>query len=303
MRLRLTFTDVVPMNALSNAEKNAEIINHLSLIIVTGDDAKTFLQGQLSNDVNALDNGWQYSAYCTPKGRALAVFIVWQHNNSIYLLIENSVKESVIKRLRMYVMRSKVLFEEVAAHICGDFTEQGPLFSAKTTASQHSLYFGARSLVIDFERTQPEDSNEAEEWLSADVRQGLPRVTAQSSELFVPQMLNLDLLNGISFKKGCYTGQEIIARMHYLGKLKQRSFVCEVIANTKISGSRSINIGAKLIDHNGKTVGDIVNISADRTLLFAALRFDNLNNGLVTETGVELKVATEQPYQIVGNQG
>ena len=129
-------------------------------------------------------------------------------------------------------------------------------------------------------------------WLKRDIADGLPRVTVESQEMFIPQMLNLDILDGVNFKKGCYTGQEIIARMRYLGKLKQRSFVCE------LSNNCTVEIGAKIIDENGKNIGSIVNAVDGHDAVVASLRFDNLDNGLILESGETLSVKNNQPYSI-----
>ena len=81
---------------------NPESASHLQLVKITGEDAKPFLQGQLTNDINLLENSWQYSAYCNPKGRAMAVFTIWADADVIYLLIESAIAQAVLKRLKMY---------------------------------------------------------------------------------------------------------------------------------------------------------------------------------------------------------
>lgn len=274
-----------------------EKITHLQLVCVEGEDNKSFLQGQLSNDIHALNDGWQFSAYCTPKGRCLAVFLIWEHDNKVFMLIENSLKDSVLKRLRMYVMRSKAVFTEIAARISGEFGTRNDRYEHEFLDHQHHLYFGERCLHIDLGDDEARDGiPEGRKWLTADVLEGLPRVTEASSELFIPQMLNLDILNGISFKKGCYTGQEIVARMHYLGKLKQRSYVCKTI--DKPASEKTIQIGEKISDRNEKNIGHVVNVSPDQDFVCAALRFDNMDNGLILESGTPLEPVTPQPYSI-----
>ncbi len=290
-----------------------ENLIHLRAFKVTGNDAKSFLQGQLSNDITQLDNNWQYNAYCTPKGRALATFITWSDDTDLYLLIDQSVTDAVIKRLRMYVMRSDVIFEELDAQMLGAFdieatltaapnftsNDNGAPYYANVGEQQHVLDFGERYLIVDFASTSKlENTTEHERWIEADVLAALPRVTAKSSEMFIPQMLNMDLVNGINFKKGCYTGQEIIARMRYLGKLKQRSFVCQINNDTDTSNISEL-IAEKIIDSNGKTVGNIANAVNDSPYLSAVLRLDNVNNGLFTESGIEVQIADTQPYSLV----
>ena len=281
-------------------------LTHLTLLKVTGSDSKNFLQGQLTNDINALGETWHFSAYCNPKGRALANFIAWESSDAIFLLCEKSLMEAVLKRLRMYVMRSDVIFEEVEASIVGtyDFTDLQFLetqvskefenYSYRLEDGVHILGFGDRALLVLPDDNGLLDNKISDDlsWLKQDIADGLPRVTVESQEMFIPQMLNLDILDGVNFKKGCYTGQEIIARMRYLGKLKQRSFVCE------LSNNCTVEIGAKIIDENGKNIGSIVNAVDGHDAVVASLRFDNLDNGLILESGETLSVKNNQPYSI-----
>lgn len=289
-----------------------EKLSHLKLVKVTGRDATTFLQGQLTNDITALKEDWHYSAYCTPKGRALAVFLVWRSNDDIFLLLEESVKESVLKRLKMYVMRSQVTFEDVDVDILGVFESEivssthvelstgQDKHTATITQDTWFLHLGGRAIAIDFkggfQSLYSGEDEKAKNWLFFDIQECLPRVSNLSSELFIPQMLNLDLLNGISFKKGCYTGQEIIARMKYLGKLKQRMFVCKVLSD------KPAIIGAKVVDDDGKVVGNVANSEASSQQanqhITAVLRVDNINNGLTVENGPRLEVSKQQPYPL-----
>ncbi len=297
----------------------AEKLDNLSLLKITGDDATTFLQGQLTNDINLANKQWQYSAYCTPKGRCIALFKIWQTDDAIFALIDKSLTEPTIKRLRMYVMRSKVVIEELESHHYGAFNSQAAaqitLCFSDTQLEQleknsflsqdniHCLSFGGRFLIITDESIQPKtlDQQEKSKWLVNNIKEGLPQVTAQSSELFIPQMLNLDILNGINFKKGCYTGQEIVARMHYLGKLKQRMFVCSVNSN---SSESSTNIGDKIFSDTGmkSSVGHIVNIAEESAI--AVLRLDSIkttqekeNNFHISEQ-TTLTVNNDQPYPL-----
>lgn len=289
-----------------------ENLTYLRLYKVNGDDASSFLQGQLSNDIQQLDNSWQYHAYCTPKGRTLATLIAWKKDDDIYLLIDESVVEATIKRLKMYVMRSKVVFTEVEAQILGAFTledvhqfapklkPQSPPYCCHMDDRVHALCFDGRYLIINFASSDVETSINQDQWIQTDIQQAQPRVTSQSSELFIPQMLNMDLANGISFKKGCYTGQEIIARMRYLGKLKQRLFVCQLDTQVNQADTAPLNfqIGDKIVDNDGKTVGNIANALAGFDHISAVLRVDNLDNGLLTETGLSMHVTAQQPYSL-----
>ncbi len=300
---------------------STEILNHLCLYKVSGDDAETFLQGQLSNDVSSLTNNWQYAAYCTPKGRALAVFIVCRIAENFFLITEQSIAKNVFKRLQMFVMRSKVLIEEQSNELVGvfdsqtlidmheDFDAEAERFVLSTNENLHCLHFGQRHLIISNKHktqdlsaelskeefssaTEHEPYNTETNWIQRDIADGLPRVTAESSEKFVPQMLNMDILNGMSFKKGCYTGQEIVARMHYLGKLKQRMFVCQ-LTDGEVS-----SIGSKVSNPEGKTLGEIVNAAQGYPYFTAALRHEDTEQTLMLENGATAAFLQAQPYEL-----
>ena len=273
-----------------------ESASHLQLVKVTGKDAKTFLQGQLTNDINLLENSWQYSAYCNPKGRAMAVFTIWADEDVIYMLVESALAQTVLKRLRMYVLRSRVTIEEINSNISVkfDLPHENPLYQQTKDDSTYRLGFGNRELMVTPEEAQT--YSDFERWLEADISEGLPRVTEETYEAFIPQMINMDILNGINFKKGCYTGQEIIARMKYLGKLKQRSFVCSMLENEE--GTGEITAGEKVTDNDGKNIGTIVNASKGLHNVLASLRFENISNGLKTESGVSLQINESQPYDL-----
>ncbi|MDH4133781.1 MAG: folate-binding protein YgfZ [Gammaproteobacteria bacterium] len=234
------------------AAANGNIIadlSHYALLRAQGPEARDFLQGQLSNDLRTLDNSHaQLSSYCNPKGRMLAVLRLFQRGEDIYLALPVSIAEGILKRLRMFVMRAKVKLEEERSLV--HFGISGPdveplLITAlgQIPASSDESAFvndvtiirlagpSPRFVIIaPFERARELWVSLAEKntpvgtgpWAWLDIQAGVPVVLPETSEEFVPQMANLDLINGVSFKKGCYPGQEIVARMHYLGKLKQR---------------------------------------------------------------------------------
>lgn len=277
-----------------------EKIDHLKLLKFTGKDTRSFLQGQLSNDVEQIASNWQLSGYCNPKGRLLALLQLWCDENDVYALIDASVAEATIKRLRMYVMRSNVtieLLEQANCFACFSAEEHLGLDGLhigevkKLSESVFALSYEHRFLLVDLAQKLAGDAGN--NWLCTDIIEGLPRVTAQSSELFIPQMLNLDVLNGVSFKKGCYTGQEIVARMHYLGKLKQRMYLCET-ANEE----HAMNNGDKILIE-GKNVGTIVNSVPNSKKVLAVLRTEAVSNGpFALENGEPLSVLIKQPYSL-----
>jgi len=278
-----------------------ELQTHLDLIKVTGSDAVSFLQGQLTNDLEQANNQWQLSAYCNPKGRSLAVFLVWRIENDVYLISDKSLSDTITKRLRMYVLRSDVEITQVQEAQCIASKREGENLDnahgeLEISDARTSLGFTNSWLHIYF-RDIPE-SKPGNKWKRSLIIAGIPQVNAKTTELFVPQMINLDLLAGINFKKGCYTGQEIVARMHYLGKLKQRMFLLHL--KDGASSEKIISDGMKIASSDNKSQGTIVNyINHDEPLL-AVLRVDATDGGcrLFTESGVELNIVEEQPYAL-----
>jgi len=299
----------------------------LGLIKISGHDAFSFLQGQLSNDINELNKlsqkHWQYSGYCNPKGRLIALLQIWCEGDELFALLSKDLIESTVKRLRMYVMRSKVEIEVFAQVRCFGFSSAIKLNSLVSGLSDNLdgvtngvnsngdlsvLAVGQRYLLVDkvghLENTIPENTilekiTNAPNWLAEQIVDGLPDVSQGSSELFIPQMLNLDLLDGINFKKGCYTGQEIVARMHYLGKLKQRMFVCELMGHdgieiAPIKAGDSIYSDIKLT----KSAGTVVSAASDSNVLLAVLRLTNLEQTHYLSQAISIKVAAQQPYEI-----
>ncbi|MBL4671636.1 MAG: folate-binding protein YgfZ [Arenicella sp.] len=275
-------------------------INNLSVLKFSGADTLSFLQGQLSNDINALSSSWQYSGYCNPKGRLLALFQVWKNDQVVYATIDRTLVDATVKRLRMYIMRSKVVIDQLETARCtgviGDSSTSGSTldknterFSVDIKQSIHTLYFGDRALLIELDPSDSASPEQADSqaWGLASIATGEPTIDVNNVEMFVPQMVNLDLLGGINFKKGCYTGQEIVARMHYLGKLKQRMFVCH-LDGTAASGDKILA--------GEKNAGNVVSVANGSVL--AVIRRELLDNKLPTESGAKLAPWATQPYSI-----
>ena len=161
-----------------------------SRIAVSGADALEFLQGQLTNDLLLLEDRPRLrAAWCTPKGRVITLFEVSKHKDGYGLLLPGEMAEDVVKRLTLFRFRSKVDFEIEAL---GD--------------------------------DDPSFDGDLASWRLRNLRSGVAEIAAAQSEEFTPHMLNLDLVDAVSFDKGCYTGQEIVARTHYRGSSKRRMY-------------------------------------------------------------------------------
>ncbi len=229
-------------------------LDYMGVIAVHGSDAGTFLQSQLSNDIRMLDTGGsQLSAFCTPKGRMLGLMRVFRADDGYYLRLPGDTLEAVLQRLRRYVLRASVTLEDAsdnflrigisgadaddelrsAAGICPDtvngVARSGPLTVIRVPGTEPRFEVYATSLkaaqsLWDAFNVRGAPVGESA-WRLLEIRAGLPVVFAANAEQFVPQMANLQLVDGVSFKKGCYPGQEIVARMQYLGSLKRRMYL------------------------------------------------------------------------------
>jgi folate-binding protein YgfZ len=228
-------------------------LTHLGFIAVSGNDAQSFLQNQLSNDIRQVsEQRSQLNAYCTAKGRALALFRVFQFRDTYYLQLPAERIEATLKRLQMFVLMSKVTLQDasgqfVAFGLAGPNAAQLLQNITSSIPQQEDTCISTENLLISRIRGQQpryivagdfaalsaawnrlKDNsvicgNHA--WSYLDIQAGLPQIYAENVEEFVPQMLNLHSIDGISFQKGCYPGQEVVARMHYLGKLKRRMYL------------------------------------------------------------------------------
>jgi folate-binding protein YgfZ len=228
------------------------------IIEVQGKDASTFLQHQLTNDIlRVTKNTHQLSAWCNPKGRIIATFRIFKRANNYYLTVSADLVELIIKKLRMFVMMSDVTIEDISKSLvhfgyAGEEAEQDlqKLLSKNEipTAPNQTLQQGTLS-ILRLPGTVPrfevfgelEDAKNLWErcnvraapvsssgWDYLNIVAGLPLVCEASSTAWIPQMLNLQVIDGVDFQKGCYPGQEIVARLKYLGKNKRRMYRIEI---------------------------------------------------------------------------
>jgi len=215
-------------------------IAHLGLLRFQGADALQFLQGQISNDTRRLEVGPLLAAYSTPQGRVLCVMQLLPLAQGALAIVPREIAQAIKERLQKFILRAKVKIDDLSEEfgVVGCHGTDGPMAGKAADGiavdgivrsrvagdSGRSWIVGPSALLS--ERGLGGDPQCVDQiqnaWRLADIRAGLPQIYAATSELFVAQMLNLDLLDGISFTKGCYTGQEIIARAHHLGRIKRR---------------------------------------------------------------------------------
>ncbi|MEM6640775.1 MAG: hypothetical protein AAF610_12840 [Pseudomonadota bacterium] len=209
---------------------------------VSGADAVTFLNGQFTGNVSTLtDKDTLFGAFCSPKGRTLALAVLVACDDGIELWTPRRGRDDLIAHLSRYILRAKVRFETISSDRSVDVPlPDGGVFSI----------------------TDPNLEARAAE-------AGMPLIDERTRDLFVPQMINLDLLGGVDFKKGCYTGQEIVARTHFLGKSKRRLLAYAHRPHA------TVNVGDTVRVAGGSAAGKVVVVGSDRVLVSLQLRFSD----------------------------
>jgi folate-binding protein YgfZ len=249
-------------------------LTDFGLITATGDDAASFLHNQLTNDVDHLSlQEARLAGYCTPKGRLLASLLIWRSEDTIFLQLPREIQPSILKRLQMFVLRSKVKLNEptsqlVQIGLIGNAastvltqwfpnlpvtaygktdTPAGTLIRltdtksiAGSTAKEEARYIWIGDAHIIQEAwpqlTKALQPTATSYWRLGEIGAGIPTITAATQEQFVPQMINFERIGGVNFRKGCYPGQEIVARSQYLGKLKRRMLPFTVSSTSVAAG-------------------------------------------------------------------
>jgi len=300
----------------SETESRLQLIDlsSLGLLKVSGEDNKKFLQGQLTCDVEAItENRSCLGTYCNLKGRAISSFRLFQRGADIYLLMDKALLEKTKSALQKYIVFSKadMFIVDDTAEDLGCFALAGkdlkaalePLISDQSSAGlalepntsiplgeltliQHhensSLFIGPSEILIETWHKLSANSQtfSQNQWDLNLIENGMAQITHEASELFIPLELHMQHLGFIDFDKGCYTGQEIIARLHYRGSLKQSAFICTAASD------HLPDTNAELIIHEqsgDKVVGHVVNaaFSGKATISFLAIikhEFSELSN-------------------------
>lgn len=265
--------------------------HNFAAIRLTGTDARDFLQGQLTQDMDSLnpDNplltGWN-----NPKGRLITLVWALEWQDSIWLLLPTELRDSVATRLRMFVLRADVQLEtpDTPVTLAAAQPRQKPDTSSNNSCISDCFYddngytliprFGG-ALGLGQTLLEPDTDN----WRRANVAAGMPVVWGATRDEFVPQMVNLDLLGGISFTKGCYVGQEVVARTHNLGRIKRRMYRLQTAGAPPSPGSSVLAAD--------KTVGQVVDAvsTEDGADMLAVVRIESLDEALQLEDGAALQ--------------
>ncbi len=285
-------------------------LEQIAVLVFGGADQRSFLQGQLTQDLLRLDDaGTLLTGWCNPKGRLLATGQLLAAPDETWWLLPAELAEQTVARLQMFVLRADVQIRQLELHVHGllDFTPEqsaaGLQLSGRridwSADGQSALLAVAgsanRALLLgrnDMQTLLRDDTEKASpnDWTLADVRDGLPGIHAATVEAFVPQQVNLDLLDGISFSKGCYVGQEVVARTQHLGRIKRRMY--------RYAAKHGAAPGDSLVDAENRPAGKVVRSAAAGTgfELLAVVPIDLAAQPLFTQPGTECLKALPLPY-------
>lgn len=256
-------------------------LNDFGLIKVTGADAAKFLQGQLTCDVTkASDRSLLLGAHCNPQGRMISMFHLFYWRESYFLLLPRALCDIALKALQKYV----VFFKATLTNFSTNFSIIGQRGQRKKILHENFIelpFDQSRQLLVSdlptlaavSEKLAHPIEESANAWHLQNLLLGIPRLYTETSQILLPQEINLPELNGVSFSKGCFTGQEIIARLHYKGKLKKKLYRCQIKTLHKPAPGSFVYYD----NNHGKTVsaGLIVDSCQDNALVQALILLDD----------------------------
>lgn len=267
----------------------------------TGADALTFLHGQLTQDVTGLpQDAARLAGYCTAKGRLLATLVMWRgapggadDAPQLYGLVRQDLSQALLKRLSMFVLRAKAKLAATPLHVAGvtaSAAETGALEAAAGALPRapwqrvdlpSGTWIAAPSadarlrwwwIASDEQLAQSAalagvlGLAPAAQWHAADLAAGIPWITAATQDVFIPQTVNLDLIQGVSFTKGCYPGQEVVARSHYRGTVKRR-MAYGTIADTAVQDQALAGVDVYDATQPGEPIGRVVDAAGEHGLV------------------------------------
>ena len=297
----------------STAPDGALLLPHWGLIRARGADTLKFLQGQLTNDVALMAPGAvRLAGFCSAKGRLQASFVVWQlAPDDVLLACAASVLPAVLKRLTMFVLRAQCKLSDASAElplhgIAGASARvllgDTPVWSQRAVAGGTLLRLPdvdgvARGMLATATPPTGLPALGLDAWRALEVRSGIPVIEAATVEQFVPQMLNYEIVGGVDFKKGCYPGQEVVARSQYRGTIKRRMFLFECDA---------LLAPGQEVFHSGdasQPAGMVVNaapLGAARSVALVEVKLAALDDGTLHVGTVDgpLMTQRELPYAL-----
>ena len=239
--------------------KKTEKLEHLGIVEIKGGDSAEFLQGQMTQDIYSIeDSQGSVTSILNPQGRIISTAFVFKWGESFILILNNEVRDKLIAWLSRFILRSKVEITKSEDSIFGLNQEHAKELCSALNVETKDIGFESdesclKTIEADDERAFLIGKSEnllddlsistltTKDWKMSDINAGIPIIYGENIEKFIPQMVNLDLINGISFSKGCYTGQEIVARVQHKGKVKQRMFrITGKASNKKIDSGSAI---------------------------------------------------------------
>jgi folate-binding protein YgfZ len=284
------------------------------ILQVSGNESQSFLQNLLTNDVDALEvNQSQLSGLCNTKGRLLSSFLLIRRSDCYQIVLPKTMSAVLLQRLSMYILRSKVAITDVSDFIvCTGLinvknnipcalafpsnnyqgTEYNTNLILKLPSDTYPRYLAVSPMEdidiwVTFLSQQQWKITALSAWKLLDIEAGLPTIYLQSKEMFTPQQVNFDLIDGVSFTKGCYPGQEIVARLHYLGTPSRRLFLATAKTNALV------DVGSSVTTATGHVSGHIVDAqhSDENTLkLLVSLKLSELKSSLLINKNISIIV-------------
>ena len=284
--------------------KKTEKLEHLGIVEIKGGDSAEFLQGQMPQDIYSIkDSEATLTSVLNPQGRIISTAFVFKWGESFILMVSNEVLDKLISWLSRFILRSEVEITKSEDSVFGLNQKNAKKLCNILNVETNDISFESdesclKTIEADDERAFLIGKSEnllddlsistltTKDWKMSDINAGIPIIYGENIEKFIPQMVNLDLINGISFSKGCYTGQEIVARVQHKGKVKQRMFQI-----TARSSNKKIDPGTAILLED-TNVGTIVESIEDNGQMHALGVINNdasKKKLVVDEIGIKLK--------------
>lgn len=288
---------------------------HYAVIEVKGADALEFLTSQFTNDLKKLQQNYSNLAtWCSIKGRVLYSLRIWRDQDKFILILPTVHTDSFLKRMKMYILRSQVTLEQltdarVFGLICKENT--GPIPEYPQNDNEY-LKLDDRTviklpapvprylIITSADKVQTETdkiTTNLNQWQRLDIMAGIPEILPETSDKFLPQMLNMEQLGGLSFQKGCYPGQEIVARVRYRGELKKQLYKAVIATSCKVVPGMTLISGQNDLETGVGTIVNAVSFGVNRYLLLVVMTISCINNSeirLIDDPDSVLSLLTEQ---------
>ncbi len=277
----------------SLSKKGVFHLKEMAVVEVSGADAMEFLHGQFTNHINEIGDAFRLAAYCQPQGRILSLMRVVKKGDLFYLIMPQDLTAGFIKRLSMFILRSKVfirLADELA--VFGVISQNKQLPDIDHAVIDNDMVIGRVSnwgnlqralLVANPEKAlnQMQVTDDSAMWFLSEIETSTPWVFEKTKEAFIPQWINLDLIGGLVFDKGCYPGQEIISRMQHLGKTPRRLVLLKSDSKVLVEPKSDVFL-------NGEAVGQAVAgvQTQDKTLVLVSM---SIKENVVQDTFFEIQ--------------